>query len=207
MGIIVDPTNFYSPAPRGARHGWRLRDIQKRKFLLTRPSRGATAWPCSVSHWPPISTHTPLAGRDFTATASVGTSADFYSHAPRGARQMSRSSSGNSTNFYSHAPRGARHAIDEYTEQLIEDFYSHAPRGARRSPNAPWFTRLRISTHTPLAGRDRIRIWLNVFYQYFYSHAPRGARRIRYAHMHYMISIFLLTRPSRGATRTARTAF
>ena len=60
---------FYSHAPRGARQRLTVVCTHFDKFLLTRPSRGATlprpflALPC------PISTHTPLAGRDSIAVS------------------------------------------------------------------------------------------------------------------------------------------
>ena len=78
-----------------------------------------------------------------------------------------------------------------------------------------------ISTHTPLAGRDQCPILMRTVILYFYSHAPRGARRgcsraSWYSHYFYSHAprgarpmpdidengnpIFLLTRPSRGAT-------
>ena len=59
------------------------------------------------------------------------------------------------------------------------DFYSHAPRGARLGADVYWSADNTISTHTPLAGRDR-------------------DHRCKNRHLH----AFLLTRPSRGATRT-----
>ena len=57
-------TDFYSHAPRGARHGLRNNYHRSSKFLLTRPSRGATQYKLCGSAFVIISTHTPLAGRD-----------------------------------------------------------------------------------------------------------------------------------------------
>ena len=56
-----------------------------------------------------------------------------------------------------------------------------------------------ISTHTPLAGRDGASQPLCISGGHFYSHAPRGARRPA-LDTYPSVSIFLLTRPSRGAT-------
>ena len=89
-------------------------------------------------------------------------------------------------------------------------FYSHAPRGARPVSCSPYKSARRISTHTPLAGRDcsgNAIIAVSLIgksikrsaRRNFYSHAPRGARpaaAIRPA----KDLLFLLTRPSRGAT-------
>ena len=58
------------------------------QFLLTRPMRGATGrFVITGVRWA-ISTHTPHAGRDLWNRSSVASAADFYSHAPCGARQL-----------------------------------------------------------------------------------------------------------------------
>ena len=56
--------DFYSHAPRGARQGTTPRSGSSSSFLLTRPSRGATARSDLSPRGAEISTHTPLAGRD-----------------------------------------------------------------------------------------------------------------------------------------------
>ena len=58
-----------------------------------------------------------------------------------------------------------------------------------------------ISTHTPLAGRDCNNLCLEFLNKNFYSHAPRGAR-LPISLNSAVTSVFLLTRPSRGATAT-----
>ena len=56
-----------------------------------------------------ISTHTPLAGRNFIGHAMCYSRTDFYSHAPRGAqRRLTLLITRTAGNFYSHAPRGAQ---------------------------------------------------------------------------------------------------
>ena len=60
-----------------------------------------------------------------------------------------------------------------------------------------------ISTHTPLAGRDGGYEGRKENIYDFYSHAPRGARRKTTANVS-LAKQFLLTRPSRGATKTDR---
>ena len=85
-----------------------------------------------------------------------------------------------------------------------------------------------ISTHTPLAGRDPPLLTISMALMYFYSHAPRGARPVLdmrgremihfYSHaprgarlegvgLWTIILLFLLTRPSRGATFSPRSCF
>ena len=168
-----------------------------------------------------ISTHTPLAGRDESLANMSRNSCNFYSHAPRGARQprkehrqgpqqflLTRPSRGATrvhssrqgssristhtplagrdgrfvmglfvhVDFYSHAPRGARLVVRHVSGQHAY-FYSHAPRGARPATDTADQIGRFISTHTPLAGRD--------------SHRPSGRS---------LDLLFLLTRPSRGAT-------
>ena len=145
--------NFYSHAPRGARPGRIPGNQPLCRFLLTRPSRGATLQETAKIVYVIISTHTPLAGRDLFGDMFFALFSDFYSHAPRGARRSRTVLSGClRIHFYSHAPRGARPTWSATTVQSL-DFYSHAPRGARR---------LRTGR---LLCRDN-----------FYSHAPRGAR-------------------------------
>ena len=60
---------------------------------------------------------------------------------------------------------------------------------------------LTVSTHTPLAGRDHGDNECQQDESRFYSHAPRGARRSA-GSLTDRYSMFLLTRPSRGATPT-----
>ena len=59
---------------------------RRRRFLLTRPSRGATQNGINHLICLGISTHTPLAGRDAGKNVGEAAKSDFYSHAPRGAR-------------------------------------------------------------------------------------------------------------------------
>ena len=67
---VPPPENFYSHAPRGARRLWRASWDPTSKFLLTRPSRGATVHDPAGSGGTEISTHTPLAGRDVPSFAA-----------------------------------------------------------------------------------------------------------------------------------------
>ena len=77
-----------------------------------------------------ISTHTPLAGRDFIAIG-ISMYREISTHTPLAGRDLSfRRRLSAYQYFYSHAPRGARPpAMQPYI--LTVHFYSHAPRGAR----------------------------------------------------------------------------
>ena len=78
--------HFYSHAPCGARRKQSETGSGHRKFLLTRPMRGATN--PIFKDWAvyDISTHTPHAGRDKISSRSITDEINFYSHAPCGAR-------------------------------------------------------------------------------------------------------------------------
>ena len=79
-------------------------------FLLTRPSRGATKGGVYTLRWYPISTHTPLAGRDKSEAK------DLKGHT-----------------ISTHTPLAGRDCEEYAKNQELQNFYSHAPRGARRS--------------------------------------------------------------------------
>ena len=189
--------NFYSHAPCGARR-FRIRESgRSRRFLLTRPLRGATCnrrrrcickkflltrplrgatgslrCPCGRLM---ISTHTPLAGRDICVIFDIPLNTDFYSHAPCGARPETRRVSRSKKYFYSHAPCGARPEFFKTARRLREFLLTRPLRGATPSPRAHRVSQ-RISTHTPLAGRDDYFTSALPSPQNFYSHAPCGAR-------------------------------
>ena len=84
--LTIPIYDFYSHAPRGARRRGGRRKTAVSRFLLTRPSRGATYSEGEFNHGDLISTHTPLAGRDAADREALGVRENFYSHAPRGAR-------------------------------------------------------------------------------------------------------------------------
>ena len=102
-----------------------------------------------------------------------------------------------------HTPLAGR---DEMMARVVPRGFisTHTPL-AGRDPNDPAIgAQYLISTHTPLAGRDTATPSLLSLTGYFYSHAPRGARRPRF--LEYVCNArFLLTRPSRGATRDGMT--
>ena len=146
-------------------------------FLLTRPSRGATEENGLCPDCYRISTHTPLAGRDLTQLSVWLMPSEFLLTRPsRGATQITLPP-GHTWKFLLTRPsRGAT-----YFMEIHEGTFS-------------------ISTHTPLAGRDQIIAACADGTYNFYSHAPRGARPIP-SQCPCKYCRFLLTRPSRGATR------
>ena len=77
-------------------------------FLLTRPLRGATYLHCFPRTFKKISTHTPLAGRDEVIYAYI-INVGISTHTPLAGRDRDKGlSQAQLANFYSHAPCGAR---------------------------------------------------------------------------------------------------
>ena len=168
--------DFYSHAPRGARHERFLLSFSVLQFLLTRPSRGATQLALAQGASDEISTHTPLAGRDVERLVYLLPLSDFYSHAPRGARLGVTPPALSATEFLltrpsrdatqrvlevvvcfhisTHTPLAGRDKASAVECCRTMNFYSHAPRGARPMPDDVILLTDPISTHTPLAGRD-----------------------------------------------------
>ena len=192
--------HFYSHAPCGAR--LKLLDI------TLNPT--------------PISTHTPLAGRDPLPFWYGGLAKPFLLTRPlRGATLAAAQPCFQDDKFLLTRPlrgatilpprvlktsvflltrplRGATRAIIFFVF-VHHNFYSHAPCGARQWKFRPSIFDGNISTHTPLAGRDNKPKENPMDGFNFYSHAPCGARPVcrgRSPHLHR----FLLTRPLRGAT-------
>ena len=123
-----------------------------------------------------ISTHTPLAGRDFGQFRRHVAGVHFYSHAPCGARPYIDNVREGLVNFYSHAPCGARPTHHLGNVQQFTFLLTRPLRGATIIPLFS-YCYATISTHTPLAGRDLARLTILKFWVEF-----------------------LLTRPLRGAT-------
>ena len=102
------PKDFYSHASCEARQ------LEPRwcdviiEFLLTRLLRGATTAIPDLNVCTYISTHTPLARRDWLWDVICNPKNDFYSHASCEARQDIRKRKNESWNFYSHASCEAR---------------------------------------------------------------------------------------------------
>ena len=79
-----------------------------------------------------ISTHTPLAGRDYYKSHQFH---DQYisTHTPLAGRDLSETSENPVQNISTHTPLAGRDGIGMTTANDILNFYSHAPRGARRA--------------------------------------------------------------------------
>ena len=169
-------THFNSHAPRGARRKFSCDRSWRKKFQLTRPSRGATFtsfFSFFCSHV--ISTHTPLAGRDGVLKQQYGTF-EISTHTPLAGRdnrdhidllqhqtfQLTRPSRGATP---AKSQIGRLHKISTHTPLAGRD----AGEMAKRKCDF-------ISTHTPLAGRDDDYISNELEISNFNSHAPRGAR-------------------------------
>ena len=217
----LNPKDFYSHAPCGARQKVENVFPGKTRFLLTRPLRGAT----------------------FTAAGSASQRTDFYSHAPCGARPGIYRNRHKRRKFLLTRPlRGATYLSENIEGLLVISTHTplagrdsvttacaaagaistHTPlagrdlgarchmRGSHISTHTPLagrdgYTSRRvsdggISTHTPLAGRDREAQDSRRRAMHFYSHAPCGARLSKNSAKNWAWE-FLLTRPLRGATQ------
>ena len=123
----------------------------------------------------PISTHTPLTGRDdFDYWYRTGFP-DFYSHAPYGTWLNPVFENATGRNFYSHAPYGTWQFFVTLTFDR-SNFYSHAPYGTWRG----------------------YYMFIDLEFN-FYSHAPYGTWRYSPSFSTHC-SRFLLTRPLRDVT-------
>ena len=217
-------SDFYSHAPRGAQLRITVLSLSHlnisthtplagrneeqidvgsydRKFLLTRPSRGATIIYLGDKQLSAISTHTPLAGRNLSGIRHLSGGQDFYSHAPRGAQPAGAQVSRTYMKISTHTPLAGRNEDnDEYNEFV--DISTHTPLAGRNIVVIVFDAVVVISTHTPLAGRNAAEVIGWMVTGDFYSHAPRGAQQWNKANT-VLITLFLLTRPSRGATFVA----
>ncbi len=102
-----------------------------------------------------ISTHTPLAGRDWGNSFMMTRYANFYSHAPCGTWPPFVSSYMSGAKISTHTPLAGRdEKMDiEPNEETISTHTPLAGRDPIPDKSGGYFI---ISTHTPLAGRDEI---------------------------------------------------
>ena len=167
---------FYSHAPRGARPGLWQWDYGQKLFLLTRPSRGATVWDNRNFKSFPISTHTPLAGRDWLLVMALRHLRKFLLTRPS---------------------RGATN-IEVYPWEGVKFLLTRPSRGATPRARLPWRIWINFYSHAPRGARQcdgEIFVPLETF---LLTRPSRGATRFRASFNRPFI--FLLTRPSRGAT-------
>ena len=122
-----------------------------RRFLLTRPLRDVTAVRPLSPKTAPISTHTPLAGRD-NAPDQLIRNRPISTHTPLAGRDHVMRSRWRLPGISTHTPLAGR---DNFKYAISDTF--------------------RISTHTPLAGRDGTYEEAKAYAEEnFYSHAPCG---------------------------------
>ena len=125
---------------------------------------------------PHISTHTPLAGRDWIKKTLLFVMWNFYSHAPCGTWPNRADVICLNTLFL--LTRPLRDVTCQMEKAAVTDLIStHTPLAGRDS--VIWIVRMYhiISTHTPLAGRDTAEDILKSSPNNFYSHAPCGTWR------------------------------
>ena len=114
LGLIlwIMRKRFLLTRPMRGATSFLLLHIRTLRFLLTRPMRGATVRVCVRRAERQISTHTPHAGRDGIPFSSRVIMARFLLTRPmRGATKGTTRETSQTRNFYSHAPCGARPAI------------------------------------------------------------------------------------------------
>ena len=153
--------NFNPRAPCGARPSYCLTCRAEREFQPTRPLRGATCGHRISAGACRISTHAPLAGRDY--------SVNLIDRFPV---------------ISTHAPLAGRDNNWRQNRHTHLYFNPRAPCGARHGQEVNRCLRYEISTHAPLAGRDRLHSRPATHGRYFNPRAPCGARRLGLRHPH-----------------------
>ena len=122
-----------------------------------------------------ISTHTPLAGRDARNKNGELRKGAFQLTRPlRGATLYCWAYRRTKPNFNSHAPCGARLSFSTLTPSSVEFQLTRPLRGATGEKRTIVGT-YEISTHTPLAGRDEIVKIINVDKK-ISTHTPLAGR-------------------------------
>ncbi len=194
-------------------------------FQPTRPLRGATACAQRSQSQMSISTHAPLAGRDFFFWVSLK-AALISTHAPLAGRDEEPEEESPSKYISTHAPLAGRDRSKTRETKTKRNFNPRAPCGARPEylrhghhkklfqPTRPLrgatntvkhsITTFQISTHAPLAGRDRQQNEIAKGGSNFNPRAPCGARHHAAAQFIEDKIGFQPTRPLRGATALSR---
>ena len=173
------------------------------KFQPTRPLRGATVVRHRLRIIGVISTHAPLAGRDFLLRLFLQKAVAISTHAPLAGRDlMFCHISLSLVNFNPRAPCGARPA-PTCSMTSWANFNPRAPCGARHCCMRAACWLLRISTHAPLAGRD-LCFGVALEIRFISTHAPLAGRDAAGPAMGIIGNLFQPTRPLRGATAAAR---
>ena len=148
-------TNFHPHAPRGAQPTWQTIMDMMIIFLLTRPSRGATDYTAGYEHLFNISTHTPLAGRNFISLyTNLGT--QISTHTPLAGRNIFYWVFKYFEDISTHTPLAGRNNTGQWYRITIKEFLLTRPSRGATSQVVYYIVKLYISTHTPLAGRNLI---------------------------------------------------
>ena len=147
-----------------------------------------------------ISTHAPLAGRDFLTLGKHLSARIFQPTRPlRGATPRNRPRAVKKL-ISTHAPLAGRDAAQPGEKRADRHISTHAPLAGRDEAPNQVLNLVLISTHAPLAGRDDrggLRCKLR---SYFNPRAPCGARRYPEIKQLGYGPRFQPTRPLRGAT-------
>ena len=124
-----------------------------------------------------ISTHTPLAGRDFNIFSPRQSAIHFNSHAPCGARRSRGNTMAATGPFQLTRPlRGATMIRLKWLR--VCSISTHTPLAGRDSFRRINKNAFCISTHTPLAGRDGNEIGLG-FPKLISTHTPLAGRDLK----------------------------
>ena len=145
-------------------------------FQPTRPLRGATCGHRISAGACRISTHAPLAGRDYSVNL-IDRFPVISTHAPLAGRDgLGQTAFAPCRIFQPTRPlRGATASRQLLTRQR-RYFNPRAPCGARQGGAANMARPISISTHAPLAGRDNNWRQNRHTHLYFNPRAPCGAR-------------------------------
>ena len=149
--------------------------IFKVLFLLTHPSRGATAPKNADAPTMFISTHTPLTGCNGGVTSIPLCLADFYSHTPHGVQHFIYNKAIPTFEFLlTHPSRGATFC----SKMLKKDdtISTHTPLTGCNMLLSLMLSASRISTHTPLTGCNEYPSVRQFALSNFYSHTPHGVQ-------------------------------
>ena len=179
LGTSTATRNFNPRAPCGARLKKKLFSPVTVEFQSTRPMRGATTCPCSLSlrdrHFNP---RAPCGAR-LGHTTNRKRDGVFQSTRPMRGATLQEGKQAYGSNISIHAPHAGRDHLRRGKDQPLRAISIHAPHAGRdERREAHDARRRRISIHAPHAGRDSET-----------ETSTRGFFR------------FQSTRPMRGATR------
>ena len=166
------------------------------RFLLTRPLRDVTQFTATRQQIFLISTHTPLAGRDFNQCIKSAENGGFLltrplrdvtispmhplesdlisTHTPLAGRDNDFNLIASRPLISTHTPLAGRDSIPRRIDIFHSKFLLTRPLRDVTAIISVLLQNSCISTHTPLAGRDGT-FWTDIrIPDHFYSHAPCG---------------------------------